>query len=164
MKAEKYGTIGSFLPSINLFVNAGKNDTTPHLRNSNWSVGINAKMPIFTGGTNYYSYKAANENYKSAINNRKSVLRDIITNIEEKYSSYTESIEKLKIDKNYMNTEMVRAKISRQKYNNGLTSFDEWDRIENSLITQQKRYIESERNRVITEAEFEQVLGIGVIE
>ena len=163
-KAEKYSTIGSFLPSVNFFVNAGRSDNTPHMKNSNWSIGINAKMAIFTGGTNYYSYKAANENYKSASNNRIAVLRDIVASIEEKYSSYLESIERLKVDKNYVEAEIIRAKIARQKYNNGLTSFDDWDRIENSLIAQQKRYIESKRNRVITEAEFEQVLSIGVIE
>jgi len=163
-KSDKYRMIGVFLPSVNFFVTAGKNDTNLHMRNSNWSIGINAKMAIFTGGNNYYSYKTAAENYKSAMNNRISILRTIIADIEEKYSSYAESIERLKVDKNYVEAEKIRAKISRQKYNNGLTTFDDWDRIENSLITQQKRYIESKRNRVIAEAEFEQILGIGVIE
>ena len=57
----------------------------------------------------------------------------------------------------------VRADISRSKYNNGLTTFDDWDLIENDLINRQKDYNLKIRDRLTSEAFWEQTQGTGVI-
>ena len=41
----------------------------------------------------------------------------------------------------YLDAALVRAEIARNKYNNGLLSFEDWDIIENDLITRQKTVI-----------------------
>ena len=52
---------------------------------------------------------------------------------------------------------------SRNKYNNGLQSFEDWDGIENDLITRQKTSLLSSRQRIVAEANWEQAQGKGVI-
>jgi hypothetical protein len=48
-------------------------------------------------------------------------------------------------------------------YNNGLITFTDWDIIENDLILRQKSLLQTERDRVVAEAAWEQVQGLGVI-
>ena len=69
----------------------------------------------------------------------------------------------MKVDSAYVEAAEAREKISRQKYNNGLSTFDEWDLIESDLIKRQKSLLLSERDRVVAEAAWEQVQGKGVL-
>jgi outer membrane protein TolC len=163
-RANMYASVGSFLPSVDVSASAGKSDTEYPMERDSWSVGIRASMPLFAGGNNYYSYRSARETYKASSYNRISLSRSILADISSKYSGYVEAIARLKVDEAYVQASETRATIARQKYNNGLTTFDEWDRIENDLISQQKRLVTSKQNRVVSEAAFEQILGIGVIE
>jgi hypothetical protein len=71
--------------------------------------------------------------------------------------------EKLEVDALFVEAGTSRARIAKEKYNNGLLTFDEWDIIENDLITRQKTLVQTERDRVIAEALWEQVQGRGVI-
>ncbi|MGZ3696004.1 MAG: TolC family protein, partial [Bdellovibrionota bacterium] len=68
------------------------------------------------------------------------------------------------VDQGFRDAATVRAEIARTKYNNGLQTFEDWDTIENDLITRQKAYLQSKRARVTAEAAWEQAQGIGVLE
>ena len=57
----------------------------------------------------------------------------------------------------------TRAGIARSKYNNGLMSFEDWDRIETDLIQRQKAALLGRRERVLAEAAWEQTQGRGAI-
>jgi len=54
------------------------------------------------------------------------------------------------------------AEIARNKYNNGLLTFEDWDVIESDLINRQTTYLQNQRDRVISEAAWENIQGIGV--
>jgi hypothetical protein len=56
----------------------------------------------------------------------------------EEYSAqidaFVEAVEKTKVDNSFWEAASTRARIARQKYNNGLLTFEDWDVIENDLI------------------------------
>ena len=56
---------------------------------------------------------------------------------------------------------VIREKVARQKYNNGLQTFGDWDLIENDLITRQKTLLATQRDRTTAEAAWEQSQGKG---
>jgi outer membrane protein len=72
-------------------------------------------------------------------------------------------VEKLKVDQAFLDAAKTRADIARTKYNNGLMTFENWDIIENDLIQRQKSFLQSQRDRVVAEAAWEQAQGKGVI-
>jgi outer membrane protein len=57
----------------------------------------------------------------------------------------------------------LRSELGRAKYKNGLLNFEDWNAIESDLINRQKAKLQSQRDRVVAEAAWEQATGKGVI-
>lgn len=155
----------SFFPSLNLVGGVAKADTEwfPN-KTETWNVGLNLSIPIFSGGHDYYSLQSSSATYRSSILDRIQVDQTQWLKIQQAYHTLVESHEKLKVDENFLKAAVVRAEIARKKYNNGLTTFEDWDLIENDLINRQKNVLQSKRDRVIAEAAFEQVCGKAVFQ
>jgi outer membrane protein len=129
----------------------------------NWQVGTSLTWSFFDGGKDFYSTSSSNLLVKAAekrLENQNLELKRILT---DNYSNYIEAIQTVRVSSAFLEASKVRAEISRSKYNNGLTSFDDWDIIENDLITRQKDYTQKIRDRLIAEASWEQAQGTGVI-
>ena len=88
---------------------------------------------------------------------------DLKSQLSDAYSTFIESNQALIVSKSFLNASKVRAEINRSKYNNGLQTFDEWDRIENEHINYQRDYLVKERDQISAEAAWEKVQGLGVI-
>jgi outer membrane protein len=155
----------NFFPSLDLTGSVGRQGPSffPDQRNS-WSVGLNLSFPLFNGGKDYYGIKSAASTWAAASSTHENTNRQILAKLEQVYASYIEGIAKLKVDQAYRDATTVRAEISRKRYNNGLITFDDWNIIEDDLISRQKAYLQSKRDRVITEAAYEQAQGKGVLQ
>jgi len=153
-----------FFPSLDLTGSMGRQgpDFFPDERNS-WSVGLNLSLPIFSGGKDYYGVRSASASWASAASTDENTRRDVLAKLEQAYSTYVEAVMKLKVDQSYRNASTTRAEIARKQYNNGLITFNDWNIIEDDLISRQKSYLQSQRDRVVAEAAYEQVQGKGVI-
>jgi outer membrane protein TolC len=124
---------------------------------------LNLSVPLFSGGRDYYTTKSAAASLEAVSSNRDNVERQLLVRLKQTYASYVESEEKLKVDQAFLEAAILRAEIARSRYNNGLMSFEDWDRIENDLIQRQKTVLQSQRDRVTAEAAWEQAQGKGVI-
>ncbi len=152
-----------FYPSLNLSAASGRQDSIFFPRGeSSWSVALTLSIPIFNGGRDYYNTKSSSQSWKAAEFNRSSVDRQLLVKLKQAYYTWTEAVEKLKVDESYRLAAITRSEIAKSKYNNGLLSFDDWDQIENDLIARQKNYLQSYRDRVLAEAAWQQALGRGV--
>ena len=127
------------------------------------SIGLNISLPLLNGGKDYYDYKSSVAVYSSSSYQKTSVAQQLLPKLKSAYSAYVEAVEKLNVDKAFLDAGIVRAEIATSKYENGLMSFEDWDIIENDLITKQKNVLQSDRNRVAAEAGWEQAQGKGVI-
>jgi outer membrane protein TolC len=153
-----------YFPSLDLTATYGRNDTvffpaTPE----RWSTTLTLSIPIFSGGRDLYASRAATASWESSALKVENTRRSVTANLTETYAAYEEAASKLKVDVGFRDAALVRAEIARTKYNNGLLTFDDWDTIENDLITRQKAFLQSKRARVTAEAAWEQAQGKGVI-
>ena len=120
-------------------------------------------FPFFNGGNDYYTLKSVTEDYRASVKSTKNIEDTSVTNLKQAYTSYVEAAMKLEVDQAFLLAANSRERIAKAQYNNGLISFIDWDTIENDLILRQKTLLQSERERVIAEASWEQAQGRGVI-
>jgi outer membrane protein TolC len=152
-----------FYPSVDVSGSVGREgeDWTPD--RDRRTVGLNLSVPLFSGGRDYYTTKSAAASLEAVSSNRDNLERQLLVRLKQAWAGYVESEEKLKVDRAFLEAATLRAEIARSRYNNGLMSFEDWDRIENDLIQRQKTVLQSQRDRVTAEAAWEQAQGKGVI-
>lgn len=157
----------NFYPSLNLNQSVGRigRDTNALMSSANetWSIGANLTFPLFAGGKDFYSTKSASEDYRASALARKNTEESSITSLKDAYTKYVEAVMKLEVDEAFVLAASSRERIAKAQYNNGLISFIDWDTIENDLINRQKSLLQTQRDRVVAEAAWEQVQGRGVI-
>ena len=78
---------------------------------------------------------------------------------KQSFNNFIEVTEKLKVDESFLLAALTRADIARRKYNNGLITFDDWDVIENDLISRQKTALQSQKDRDLAEANWQLTKG-----
>jgi len=154
---------GPFLPSLALVGSIGRQGDTFFPTTDAWSVGVTLSYPLFSGGRDYYFTRSALEVLAAASSSRASVDNEVRTRLTQALTGFIEAVERLKVDKSYLEAATAREEIGRSKYNNGLLSFENWDIIENDLIARQKNVLQSTRDRIVSEASWEQALGTGAI-
>ncbi|MBF0360799.1 MAG: TolC family protein [Oligoflexia bacterium] len=153
----------AFYPSLNLNGGFGRQDDHLLPQRDRWSVGVTLTFPLFSGGKDYYGTKSAVEEVVILSSKRRDLNMQLQSDLREAYSKYLLSVEKLKVDSSFLEAAIIRAQIAKSKYNNGLISFDDWDLIENELITRQKNVLQSYKERILAEAHWQEVQGKGVI-
>ena len=154
----------SFLPTITLTGSLGRSEDrwVPHPED--WTVGANLTWPLFRGGADYYQLKAAVAERHHAKWEQKSTWQTIWENIQASYQTFKQAQQKVKVYQAFVDAGLVRANIGRTKYNNGMMTFDEWDKIESDLITNQKSLLQSQRDLALAAAAWEKAIGTGVIQ
>jgi outer membrane protein TolC len=153
----------NFYPSLNLTGNGTRANRDGGAWSNTWSVGADITFPLFNGGKDYFTSKSSHELYRSAVLSKRNIQEGGIVKLKDAYARYLESVSKLEVDQAFVEAGSSRERIAKEKYNNGLLTFDEWDIIENDLINRQKSLLQSERDRVVAEANWEQVQGMGVL-
>lgn len=148
-----------FLPSVDASTVVTKRLDDRADGDVNWSAGLDVTLPIFNGLNNYYSTRSAAATHRAARYNQASVRQKNLTSIKDAWNSYVESVKALEVSRKLLDAARARAEISRSRYNNGLITFENWDIIENDLISRERAMLETERDRVIAEANWELAQG-----
>jgi outer membrane protein TolC len=94
---------------------------------------------------------------------KRKVQTEVSAQLSASYFAFVESIQRVEVDRNFVEAQAIREKIARAQYNNGLITFFAWDLIENDFIARQKAILASEQNRIVAEASWENAQGVGVI-
>ncbi|MBI3535383.1 MAG: TolC family protein, partial [Deltaproteobacteria bacterium] len=153
----------AFLPNLNLTANYGNKGESWFPNKSTWSVELGLTLPLFQGGKDYYHLQSAKNQFFAIEYQLEITKRELYLKLKESFAQYTEAFQKLKVDQTFLEAAKVRAKIAKNKYGNGLLSFEDWDKIENDLIKREKGLIESANDVVIKEAAWEQAQGKGIL-
>ncbi|MGE0615023.1 MAG: TolC family protein [Bacteriovoracia bacterium] len=152
-----------FFPTLNLTATTGRTGDQWLPPDSRWSIGLSLSFPFFSGGRDYFGTRTALANYSAASLSRVSQDRQLVVKLKQTHAAFVEAVEKYKVDESFLAAAKSRAEIARNKYNNGLLSFDDWDIIENDLISRQRSVLQSQRERAQAEAAWYQALGQGVV-
>lgn len=153
----------SFFPTLDLTSSIGKrgSDFFPNT-NETRAFGVTLSLPLFSGGSNLANYRSAVASANAANFVQQSSLRETKRVLESAWSEYLESVAKLRTDESFRKAATARSEIARTKYNNGLLTFEDWDIIENDLITRQRTVLQTRRTRTVAEAAWERAQGKGV--
>jgi len=152
-----------FYPSVNLTGSIAREGDDWYPDGERRSVVASISVPLFSGGRDVHGVRAAAASRAAADTGKDNVERQARVRLQQAWNGYVESDAKLRVDQAFLEAANTRAEIARSKYNNGLMTFEDWDRIENDLILRQKAMLTAQRDRVSAEAAWEQAQGKGVI-
>ncbi|MDD5262213.1 MAG: TolC family protein [Methylacidiphilales bacterium] len=152
-----------FMPTVSVTGSAFKQGHTVLPRSEGWEAGLNVSLPIFDGGLNYFDVRSASARYRQSLANRQSSDDQIVFTLEQTYNALLNSIEVVEVNQQLLKANQVRAEIAEGLYANGLASFQDYDQIQNSLISIQKTELQTRRDAVIAEANWELAQGSGDI-
>ena len=157
-------SLSAFYPSWDVQASLGRNEDRffPN-DNKTLSLGTTISWSLFNGGKDFYTVNSNALLRQAAQKELQNQFLDVKSQLSDAYSTFIESNQALVVSKSFLNASKVRAEINRSKYNNGLQTFDEWDRIENEHINYQRDYLVKERDHISAEAAWEKVQGLGVI-
>ncbi|KHD87943.1 MAG: FusA/NodT family protein [Bdellovibrio sp. ArHS] len=161
--ANLQGARSKFYPTLNLQGSVGRTGEDFFPDNNQWSAGATLSWSLFNGGTDYFTQKSSFAQKMVAEHNLRNLYLETITQLRETYAAFVEAVEEVKVSAAFSEAASTRAEIARSKYNNGLSSFDDWDVIENDLINRQKDLTTKKRARVVAEANWEKTQGVGVL-
>ncbi len=161
-KASLTSARSPFFPSLSVNGTLGRQGTFFFPENNRWSVGTGVTWPLFNGGRDYYNTKSSSASLSAAMLAQESVHRQVNTQLERGLSAFAESAQKLRVDQSFLEAVGARQEIAKNRYENGLLTFEDWDIIENDFISRQKQVLQSQRDRVVSEASWEQTQGKGV--
>lgn len=151
---------GDLFPSLGLSANIGRYGDQFLPQTDGWSVGVTLSIP-FGNGPGYYRLQAAKADAFAESYKRRSTENALRVRIEDAHRTYIEADKRVTIAEDFLKATRARAEIARKRYELGLVSFDEWDRIESDLVTRERAALQAKRDRIIAEAEWEYLIGKG---
>lgn len=153
-----------FFPSWSVSADYGLSDDQsfiPH--NKSWSVGTSIGLDIFNGGQTIFALRAAHAQLRSTEAQLTSAANSIFSTLEERFTSWQNAVDRVRLQVQLLEAAETRMEIARIKYSNGLMTFQDWDYIENELITNQKSMLTTQRSAIVAQAEWEKAVGMSVI-
>ncbi len=151
--------VAGLLPDISATASLRSSGTAwpPDTDSRTWSVGIS--YSIFPGGRNIIDKIVKDIEKEKALQNFEQAKKDLLYSVRSAYDSLAARTETLRVKELYLEAATERARIARTKYINGLMSYDEWDRTENSYISSERDFLSSRRESLIAEAAFKKSYG-----
>lgn len=134
------------------------------LDTDSWRAGISISLPLFTGGQLSQDILASGLRKEQSQLNREETLFSILVNLQSARNSFSDASEQMAVQKNFVEAAELRAEVARVQYQQGLLSFEDWDRIENDLISRQKSQLSSRRNAMKAEAAWRNTIGLSTIQ
>ncbi|MBI4397124.1 MAG: TolC family protein [Elusimicrobia bacterium] len=150
-------------PEVNAQGSLSRRGTDWPPDNDRWSAGVGLSLPIFSGGRRRADVASARTDVRRTRLDLKSFESQTALALENAFFSYQDAAEKTRVQEEYLKAAELRSEISRSQYTSGLLSFEDWDLIENDLISNQKSVLASRRDAVIAKAAWEQTQGKGPI-
>lgn len=124
-----------------------------------WSVGVALDVPVFAGGARRHELAAARADEAQAEADLMSTTYDVRRELEQAHAALVDDVENLGVRQEFLEAAQVRAEIARSQYTSGLLSFEDWDLIENDLISTEKSLLAARRDALLSEAAWDLASG-----
>jgi outer membrane protein TolC len=148
-----------YYPDVSANASASKTGDNWMPDQDEWFLGVTLNFPFFTGGQNVMNVRGARAQIVQAEETLKLTDAQLVFNLEQTLAGYGDAVEQTVVRSGFLHAEEVRAEIARSQYSSGMLSFEDWDRIENGLISSQKDDLSGRLNAVLAEASWERVQG-----
>lgn len=150
-------------PSVTANGTFGRRDDQFFPDEEDWTAGVSVRVPLYTGGRITQEIRAAEQDMREARANRDAELLRSVRTLQEAYQSYVDAYERQRVQAAFVEAATLRSEIARSQYTSGLLTYENWDIIENDLITAERSALQSRRDAVVAEARWRQAKGEGEI-
>ncbi|HKX12984.1 MAG TPA: TolC family protein [bacterium] len=162
-KADVGVAKANYYPSIDADASVSQEKLSSRPFETLWSVGANLNYPFATGGGDIYQVKAAQAERRRVEHNLRSTDNDVGLRLRQAYTDFKDAVQNIAVQEKFLQSAAARAEIGRSQYANGLISYQDWDLVENDLINSQRTILETRRDALIAEANWELAQGKGAI-
>ena len=120
-------------------------------------------MPLFTGWRISQDIIIAGLKREQSRLNAENTMLDLLNNLQSALNTYRDRYGSMSVQKEQLDAADVRATVARAQYQQGLISFQDWDTIENSLITAQRNWLLSRKSADQAAAAWQNAMGLSSI-
>ncbi len=152
-----------YFPEVSVRGNAAKGGEEWPLDGDSWSAGVYLSFPFFSGGRSHMNVQSAKAEQRRVEALAQDTDDQVRLDLEQAFADYENAVERTAVQAQYVEAAALRAEIARSEYASGLLGFDNWDLIENDLISQQKSLLASRRDAVTAEAQWDKVCGTSLL-
>jgi outer membrane protein TolC len=150
-RSERFPTI-SASAALSL---SGEND----IRKEGWEAGLSISLPLFTGGQLSQDILAAGLRREQTRLTAERTMLDLMNTLHAAFNTWCDRHAAIRVQAAQLEAAEMRAAVARAQYEQGLISFQEWDTIENQLITSQRNWLSSLRAADQAQAAWQNALG-----
>ncbi|MEI7639884.1 MAG: TolC family protein [bacterium] len=152
--------IGSYFPSVYVNASAGRQgDAWLPQGNVGWSAGVSVSLPLFDGGSiiarTIQTQAALAQARADEITGKQKVIQTLMSS----WSGLKDAYEFSSVQDKFLAAAQERAKIADAQYATGLTAFDNWTIIQDSLVSAKTSYLSAQANLLTSEAAWIQAKG-----
>jgi len=144
--------LAGFFPQLNASGSIGESGSDFPLDNDSWSAGVSLSFPIFEGNRRKSEVSRAKSVFNQSQTDRQSGRDGMLLVIEESYNDLQDAVDKVGVQKKFLEAAEERAKIAQAQYSAGLVSFDNWTIIEDGLVSSRKAFLSTRTNALLAEA------------
>ena len=147
-------------PSIVFNASAGINSGNYDVYDGRWNMSLGAAIPLYTGNRLKSDVAAAKERIVQSEMDLLNTANTLLATLQQRWNSYADAVESEAVQKGLLDAELLRAEISTAKYKQGLLSYEDWDQIESTLISQGKTHLQLRRSAESERARWRNTLGL----
>jgi outer membrane protein TolC len=134
------------------------------IKNKSWQTGIAVSLPLFTGGQLSQDIIISGLKREQSKLDAENTMLTLLNNLQTAINTYRDRYATLDVQKAQLDAADMRATVARAQYQQGLISFQDWDTIENALITAQRNWLSSRRAADQAEAAWQNAMGLSSIQ
>ncbi len=148
-----------FFPQIYANAGAGRSDSSWPPASSDWSLGLSVSFPIFQGGAQQAQLDRARAAFNQSEAEQRSGRDGMILTFAETWARWQDDTAHVDVQKKFLEASVLRQKIAQAQYSTGLITFNDWIIIEDSLVNNQKAFVQSKSNALNSLASWLQAKG-----
>jgi outer membrane protein TolC len=149
-------------PDLLAYGSAARYGEEPALEDDNFTVGVRLSWDLWSGGRVGAEVQQAAARKMAADADRADTLLAQRAELEQVRLDYQRAWDAVAVEEQFLAAQDTRATIGRAQYGSGLLSFDNWDIMENDVISRQKSLLEARRQVWRAEAAWWRAIGRGL--
>jgi outer membrane protein TolC len=158
-QAQVTSARGAFFPSLNANGSMSRSGSDWVPNQPSWGAGLSLSFPLFEGGQRLYSFESAKANRDAAKVALTSAELDAAYSLENTYWNFRNAAESTLVQTKYLEAAQLQEEVANAQYANGLLSYQDWNLVENTLISRQKSNLQAQLAAKAAEASWLLSLG-----
>jgi outer membrane protein TolC len=148
-----------YWPEVSLVGAMGHYGDEGSFDDESWSAGVKLSIPLWSGGQTRHEVTKAMASLRAADADAARVFNERVRLLASARETFIDAIDNVEVQAKYAEAAEIRAQISRQQYEGGLLSFENWIVIEDDLISKKEQLLDARRSALMAEAAWWQATG-----